>query len=187
MRYIAEPLKRIQLRAIAHKLREITSFEYDLYFPIVEFLELVMPTLFDDFNYEIVSVREFPKNKHAETDVIKRVIKIRQDIYDGAVAGKGRDRMTVAHEIAHYILIVVYGVQFNRVFGNNPVITFQDPEWQAKALAGELLCPYHLINGMSVEEISFCCGVSMEAAKTHFSINKEGSSLTKNSMIQIIS
>jgi Zn-dependent peptidase ImmA (M78 family) len=162
--YRAEPLRRAQLRALALSIRTLTGLENELNFPIMKFLELVMPRLYPRFHYEIVPKDYFPPQKHAETDVVNHIIRIREDIYLGATNELGRDRMTVAHEAAHYMLCVVYGVKFDRVFGDTSVITYQDPEWQATALAGELLCPHHLIKGLSPEKIARVCGVSEQAA-----------------------
>jgi Zn-dependent peptidase ImmA (M78 family) len=164
MLYRAESLKRSQIRTLALDIRTMVEFENKPYFPIMRFFEHAMPLLYPQFNYEIVEKDYFPPQKHAETDVVNHVIRIREDVYYRAVNGYGRDRMTVAHEAAHYILIDVCGVTFNRVFGSDTVVTYQDPEWQAKALAGELLCPYHLIRGMPPDKIANICGVSETAA-----------------------
>lgn len=73
--------------------------------------------------------------------------------------------MTVMHEIAHYLLLVICGVKFERNFENTDVITYKDPEWQAKALAGEIMCPHELIKALSADEIAEKCGVSLLAAR----------------------
>lgn len=82
--------------------------------------------------------------------------------------------MTVVHEIAHFILLVVCGVKFDRVFGNEPVLTYMDPEWHAKALAGEIMCPAHLIQGLSADQVAQRCGVSYDAAKYNLRVGKDG-------------
>lgn len=92
-------------------------------------------------------------------------IRIREDVYDGALADCGRDRMTIAHEIAHYILLVVCGVKFARSFDGASIPTYQDSEWQAKALAGEVMCAAHLISAMNPTQIVEECGVSLDAAE----------------------
>ena len=165
MTYIAEPIQRIKLRSLAKIIRKILQVEDRLYIPVISVLENVMPLLFLDFSYEYVSKDEFPDNKHAETDIANHVIRIREDIYEGAIAGNGRDRMTIMHEISHYILLVICGVKFERNFDNSKVIAYQDPEWQAKALAGEIMCPYDIIKHLSADEIARKCGVSLSAAK----------------------
>lgn len=165
MNWEAEPLTRAQICNLAQLVRKNTGFEKVLKFPVVKFLEFYMPQMFKGFAYEIVGENDFPKHKHGETDVIGQTIRIREDVYERAIAGEGRDRMTVAHEIAHYLLMVVCGVKFSRTFDNKRVEAFRDPEWQAKALAGELLCFYPLIRGMSETEIAEKCGVSQDAAR----------------------
>jgi Zn-dependent peptidase ImmA (M78 family) len=161
--YQAEPLKRIQLRAVAKQIRNLVGLENTINFPVMVFLEHIMPLLYKDFYYEILPKSTFPPKKHADTDIVHHVIRIREDVYLRAINGLGRDRMTIAHEIAHYILLVVCGVKFARTFGF-PMARYEDPEWQAKALAGELLCPYHLIGNMKPNQIIRKCGVSEAAA-----------------------
>jgi Zn-dependent peptidase ImmA (M78 family) len=151
------------------QIRELIGRENTLRFPVVVFLEHIMPLLFPGFYYDIVPEAEIGSKKHGEADVMNRCIRIREDVYYGAVAGNGRDRMTIAHEIAHYILFVGCEVSFARVFDDTPVPTCQDPEWQAKALAGELMCPAHLVAPLSPAQIAGGCGVSLKAAKYQLS------------------
>jgi hypothetical protein len=164
MNYQAEPLSRAQLRALALQIRTVVGLEDRVYFPVLKFLELVMPVWFPPFQYDIAPKSEFPPSIHAYTDVLHHTIRIRSDVYDGACAGRGRDRMTIAHEIAHYMLLVVCGFKFARSFGPDPAVPYKDPEWQAKALAGEMMCLHHLINGMNPRQIARACGVSLKAA-----------------------
>lgn len=163
--YIAEPLNRKQLRQLALQIRRTIGFENIPRFPVVVFLENIMPILFPGFYYEIVPESELGANKHGDTDVVNKCIRIREDVYNGALTSCGRDRMTIAHEIAHYILLVVCGVKFARSFDETSIPTYQDPEWQAKALAGELMCAAHLISDMFPSQISEECGVSFDAAE----------------------
>lgn len=109
------------------------------------------------------------KNAHAFYRLDKRIIYIRESIFERACQGKGRDRFTIAHEIAHAMLLDEAKINFNRSSGKLPC--YKDPEWQANCLAGELLIPYELCKDMSVDEIVKKCGVSYEAAryqKSHF-------------------
>jgi len=173
MTVIAEPLQRTRLRAIAAKIRELAGNRNIIYFPIVEFVEHKMPRLFPGFHLEIVPKSYFPPGIHGETLVDEQVIRIREDVYLGAICENGRDRMTIAHEVGHYILLVVKGVNFYRSFDNKKIEAFRDPEWQAKAFAGELLCPFHLIKGMATPQIALACGVSDEAASYHFGLRNQ--------------
>jgi len=170
MDLIAEPVSRIQLRRLATLIRKKAGYKDTLYFPVMELLERKMPLWFRGFSFEIMPKSYFPPNIHAETDIERKVILIREDVYLGAINKIGRDRMTIIHEIAHYILLVVNGIKLHRNFSGAKPKAFRDPEWQAKALAGELLCPYHLIGGMSTTQIASTCGVSDDAAQYHFNL-----------------
>ena len=170
MTVIAEPVGRNTLRRLASKIRALSGNGDEIYFQIVSFVEHKMPFLFPGFYHEIVPLDYFPSNIHAETEVEKRVIRIREDVYDGAISGVGRDRMTLAHEIGHYALLVAKGLKLYRSFEGAKIEAFRDPEWQAKAFAGELLCPYDMIKDMSPHQISKACGVSLEAAECHHRI-----------------
>ena len=169
MTYIAEPIQRTELRSLAKVIRKILQVEDRLYIPVITILEKVMPLLFPNFSYEYVPKEEFPDKKHGETDIVNHIVRIREDVYYGAIDGNGRDRMTVMHEIAHYLLLVICGVKFERNFENTDVITYQDPEWQAKALAGEIMCPHELIKSFSADEVAEKCGVSLPAARYNLS------------------
>lgn len=105
------------------------------------------------------------------------IISIREDVYEGAIAGVGRDRMTITHEISHYILMVICSVKFSKVSGCFSRKAYCDPEWQAKALAGEIMCPNNLIKNMSVNEIAVQCGVSKSAAEYNLRIATGGGEL----------
>jgi hypothetical protein len=175
--YIAEPLTRYQLRTLANRLRENFGLKENLFFPVIICLEHIMPRYFEGFSYEIVLSNELTPERHAETDIINRIIRIREDIYYGAIDEKniffGRDRMTIMHEISHYLLIVCYGVKLYRNFKKESVITYKDPEWQAKALAGEIMCPHYLIKNLTENEVALQCGVSKEAASLNLKISKK--------------
>lgn len=76
----------------------------------------------------------------------------------------GRDRYTMCHEFAH--LLIHEGIDVALARGEDPLKPYEDSEWQANALAGELLMPYAEIRGMSPDEVSSTYLVSAAAAKT---------------------
>lgn len=169
MTFKCEPLSRENLRNYAYQIRKELGLEKEYYFPIVEFLEL-MPEIFTNFTYEIVSDDELDYRKFAETDVENEKIFIKESVYDKACQGSGLDRFTIAHEIGHYLLLSVSGVKFARTSVKPK--TYENPEWQAEAFAGELLIPHHLIKKSDTPEtIVKKCGVSYSAAKTQ--LNKK--------------
>ncbi|MBR4576008.1 MAG: ImmA/IrrE family metallo-endopeptidase [Clostridia bacterium] len=168
MIYRAQPMSRAKLRQLAIQFRSLLGIEDVYHVNVLKILEHVMPMLFEGFTYEIVQIQELPMNRHADTDVINRIIRIREDIYDKACKNDGQARMTIMHEIAHYLLFVVCGVKFARSFADKPVKTYEDPEWQAKAFAAEIMCDYRLVRHMSPDMIKDECGVSWSAANMIF-------------------
>lgn len=169
MSYAVELKSRIQLRDLVNYFRDYLHLHDVLYFPIVEILD-VMCDLFDGFSYEVVPDSDLPPNVHAETDIINKHISIKESVYDGAANGNGRDRMTIAHEIGHYITICICGFKLHRIFNNRSLAKTMSPEWQAKCFAGELLIPAHLTNNMLPKEIVDKCGVSLPAATYQYRV-----------------
>lgn len=161
--YEVEAKSRNQLRFLATVLRKYLGLENELYFPIVELLD-VMCEIFSEFSYEIVPDSIFPSNVHADTDVINHHIRIKESVYNGAAEGNGRDRMTIAHEIGHYFTLCFCGFRFQRNFKKEKIPAYKSPEWQAKCFAGELLIDFNLVYNMQPYEIVTKCGVSYEAA-----------------------
>lgn len=162
--YSVAPRSREDLRNLAAQIRKVLGLEDALYFPIVELLDVFEETL-PGFSYSIIEDDELPPNKHAETNVYTGEIRIKQSVYEGARRGCGRDRMTIAHEFSHFMTLCFLGFKLSRTIGGGKLRAYEDPEWQAKCLAGELLIPHDLVRGMSANEVARKCGVSMTAAK----------------------
>ncbi len=165
--YVVEAKSRRQLRSLASILRTYLELENEMYFPIVELLD-VMYEIFPQFSCEIVPDSTFPSNVHADTDVINHHIRIKESVYDGAAEGNGRDRMTIAHEIGHYFTLCFCGFKFQRNFKEEMVPAYKSPEWQAKCFAGELLIDRDLVYNLQPYEIAEKCGVSLDAAFYQF-------------------
>lgn len=164
-KYSVEGKSRKELRKLAKVIRKILGIQDVLYFPAVKVLEILQE--FDEnASFEIVTADELQKGEHAVTDIVNKVIKIREDVYYGACDGNGRDRMTIVHEFAHFIMLCCLGFQLTRTFDEVDVPAYKDPEWQAKCLAGELMMDSDLICHLSASEIVKKCGVSVPAAKT---------------------
>lgn len=156
------PMSRKNLREFVQEFRELFGLENELYFPIVRFIEWVLPLL--GFDYEIVAANEMG-NAYGVTHTGMKVMKIREDVYDKAVEGNPRHRFTLAHELGHFLLHTPDRVSFAR----GEVPAYMNPEWQANVFAGELLAPCNLVNGMSIQEISDKCGMSYTAARIQYS------------------
>ena len=129
----AMPVSRAVLRGIAIDLRRLCRINTP-YFPVDYVLELV-PEIIPGYKVVIETIEKMGNN-HGLTLYAEKIIKIREDVYEGACEGKGRDRMTCAHEIAHAILHTNTLISA-RDYGK--LERYEDPEWQAKALAGHIL------------------------------------------------
>jgi hypothetical protein len=167
MSYIANAISRNNLRELAKWIREVAGYKSKPYFPIVEFMENVMPEMLPGFNFEIVADNEL-FGKEGETRPYENLILLPDTVYSEAVNGKGRARFSVAHEVSHYFLIDEGSITLAR--SNAAIPKYRDPEWQANTLAAEILIPPYLSDGMNEEMIAQNFGVSIEAAKVHLSI-----------------
>ncbi|MBR9900802.1 MAG: ImmA/IrrE family metallo-endopeptidase [Rhodospirillales bacterium] len=162
---IAPPISRPRLRAVAQGLRDLVQPKGDKFVDVVQILEsgflgLIAP----GFEWRITDRHELPL-EHGLTDFSEKFVIIREDVYEGAIAGQGRDRLTVVHEIGHAIL-------HNEVKLARPATNavspkrYQCPEWQANCFAGEFLLDVRELTApLSIEQISQEFGVSVLAAK----------------------
>lgn len=169
----ATPLSRPDIRLLALNLRQQLGLANDLRFPILEFVEQVLPMMDKDYCFQVMEEDELGTSHGlTERDGNMTTIKIRSDVYDRAYAGEGRDRGTVAHEAGHY-LMHAKSPTLHRHFGGT-LRSYEDPEWQAKCFQGELLVPKHLAEGKSVAEIVKRCGVSSIAAEYQLKLYRDG-------------
>lgn len=159
---VVEPMSRKGIREVAKEFRKIFGLENELNFPIVQFIEWVLPEI--GLDYEYVSVQEMG-DAYGVTHTRKGIMKIREDVYERAIKGSPRDRFTLCHELGHFLMHAPDRVGFAR--GDVPV--YMDPEWQADVFAGELMAPYNLVKNMSASEISQKCGMSLQAAQVQYS------------------
>lgn len=154
------PLSRAHIRALAKFIHDKTT--KDPPFPIVEFVEFVLPTMVDGFSFGVLTAEEMGAEEHGRTYPASKQIFLREDIYERAVAGHGRDRFTLAHEVGHLFL---HNTGLHREMPRSEVRKFEDSEWQANCFAGELLMPIGLVRAAaSPEDLSKTCAVSLDAA-----------------------
>ncbi|MFC4799457.1 ImmA/IrrE family metallo-endopeptidase [Neobacillus sp. GCM10023253] len=162
--YVANPTSRNSIRELTNIIRNLAGMNEVKFFPVVEFLEWVLPQIDPLFSLEIVTPNEL-KNQYAVTYPEKHLIRIQEDVYERAFSGSGRDRFTIAHEIGHYIMHKPGTIALARSQNYERVPKYKDPEWQANTFAGELLAPPQIIKGFSEKEVAMCCGVSLEVAR----------------------
>lgn len=156
-----EPMSRRGIRELVRQFRALFQLDNVLYFPIVQFIEWVLPEL--GLDYEYVSVQEMG-DAYGVTHTRKGIMKIREDVYERAINGNPRDRFTLCHELGHFLMHSPDRVSFAR--GDVPA--YMDPEWQANAFAGELMAPYDLVKDMNAFEIADKCGMSILAAQVQY-------------------
>ncbi|MDO4478840.1 MAG: ImmA/IrrE family metallo-endopeptidase [Lachnospiraceae bacterium] len=163
-RYKADAVSRNEIRRFIHTLKKKVGLENKLYFPILPFVENILPILIPDFQFEVAPSIEMG-NKHGETYPSKNLIRIREDVYLRAAVGEGRDRLTIAHEVGHLFMHEDDSIALCRLAPTEKLKPYEDPEWQADAFGGELLASSYLIKGMNPLAISINCGVSISAAR----------------------
>ena len=166
MGYIAKAKSRQQIRELARLIRKLQGAERELYFPILDFMEKTLPLLIPTFSFRVGCMEEMGECEGL-TFPEKDEIVIREDVYKRAVDGGGRERLTIAHELYHYLEHSNQTVAFARTDGS-AIPPYKDPEWQADAFGGELLIPYDLAKNLIIEEIMEKCAVSKSAAMVHY-------------------
>lgn len=170
--YKAEAISRMDICRCVHELKGLIGLSEELNFPILPFVENALPGLVPDYQFEVLPCSEMG-NKHGETYPSKHLIKIREDVYLRASEGKGRDRLTIAHEVGHLFMHNENNIALCRLEPNERLKPYEDPEWQANAFGGELLASTYLISGMNASEVSRKCGVSMDAAKVQLRVAQQ--------------
>lgn len=111
------------------------------YFDIMSFLEFKMPEISPQFQLKILSKAELG-DLLGLTHPDAFTIKLREDVYDKALDGDGFSRMTVAHELGHFVMHSESKLGFARKLADDSTKTYMNSEWQASCFAGELLVPW---------------------------------------------
>lgn len=158
------PISRPKLMAITADLRAALHVDRP-FFPILEVVEFAFPQIWPEFCLTIGGMEEMGEN-HGLTFVDQSEIRLRMDVYEGVEQRKGRDRLTLAHEVGHFLLHNNPG--YARTARNSSDIpAFRSSEWQANAFAGSLLMPIEFLRiAKSLQEIETVCGVTYDAAET---------------------
>lgn len=159
------PCSRLDLLLYADKVHNAVGYDGTSAFPIVLFMENVLPRVYPDASIEIVPSGSLD-DKLGETFPADHLIRLPQDVYDAAVAGDGFPRMTVAHEVAHLLWHESVPISLARRRANESLPAYKTSEWQANALAGALLMPIMKIVSMDPYEVSEKYLVSISAALT---------------------
>lgn len=179
MDYKTKKISRNKIRFIAKIYRKVFHdciSKDGVYVDVIKLFELT-PHRFNNITTEIVDDNvldnipgrcnpDFNGNYH---------IQIKESVYNGAVEGIGGYRTHIIHELSHAFLCMFgYTPVCDRSFKNKELIPCESMEWQAKALAGEILMEYNITKGMSIEELIEKCGVSIDGAYNRMTRDKKG-------------
>lgn len=158
------PLSTETISSTANEIRNQLHPSTSHFIDIVRVLEINLPLLIPDFEFEICTVDELGSD-HGRTYPDQMRIEIREDIYEGAIWGQGRDRFTLAHELGHLVLHQDVPFTHNTTNSLNMKI-YENSEWQADIFASAFLMPDELIkNCTNIDEIAQKCKVSVSAAR----------------------
>ncbi len=163
--YEVPPHSREDLTRLAHLVHQISGYKGVGPFPIMRFVELVLPEIYEDFELQVLRPRELGE-KLGETYPSRHLIRLRQDIYDTAVDGQPLARMTVAHETGHLLVHNNIPIALARKQATKSIPAYRSSEWQANAFGGALLMPADKIIRLEPEEICELYNVTITAAST---------------------
>ncbi len=169
----AKPLSKKQIRHFVGGVRGALGISNHVCVDVEQLIDIVLPRAIPQFHYD---VREpsYMADKHGEADPADMRISLREDVYDGMVAGNGRDRFTVLHEIGHLFLHQSDRIVLNRQTSHEKLKAYKDPEWQADFFAGEFLAFHGFVNRFSgPREMALAMGLSERAAQVRWSIYKQ--------------
>ena len=125
MNVAADPMSRASIRKLTKKLRELAGCDKREFFPIVRFIEWILANPDNGIDLEIVDPDEM-QDTYGTTNTGSNIMRIRSDVYDGAVKGDPRHRFTLCHEVGHYFLHQPDSVSFAR--GKIPIFLFGPPQ-----------------------------------------------------------
>lgn len=175
MSFKAKPRSIKDIIEKAELIRTVTEMAMDTkteQFPILHFAEIIIPQIAEDFTFVIGSKEEMGNNLGL-TDIKEKTITIREDVYENAYNGNGRDLFTIAHEVGHVLLHSEQNIQQLARTNKETIKPYENPEWQADTFAAELLMPASMITeDDTVFTVARRFGVSYSAARIR--LNKLG-------------
>lgn len=160
--YIVPPLSWNKIAAIADNLRERLALSDVARFPVIAVVEELLYQKLELVEFRVVPDQEMD-GAEGYTCPDGSFIAIAESVYEGACAGVGRHRFTVAHELGHLIL---HSKQpLHRQVGPIKSEAYRRSEPQANQFAAELLMPrsFFCANDQ-IKDVVKRHGVSIESA-----------------------
>lgn len=160
--FVVMPKSIRDIRRQTDRIRAALDFDPTKPFPIVRFMEHILPSIFKNFRFEVCTIKELG-DKEGETLPLRQTIRIREDVYLGMCEGIGVHRFTGGHETGHLFMTMDFEPSMARSFTNEHKI-YCSSEWQADTFAAELLMPFEECIVLTPEEIKNRYKVSGKAA-----------------------
>lgn len=152
-----------EIEELAKEFRDQFDFSDEPYLPVIQFLETLYEA--DIVLMEIVCDGELDGDE-ARALPDESTIQLTESVYNGAVAGTGHSRFTIAHELGH--LFLHRGVPSTYARGASQHKIYEDSEWQADFFAASILIDSRQTTGEeTAEEIADKFGVSLSAAENY--------------------
>lgn len=111
----------------------------------------------------------------------KKLVVLRQDVYDGLFENNPFSLSTVVHELSHIVLNHHVTCHRGAVLGKHKF--YEDSEWQAKAMTAAIMMPIEVCNEVSsAEELASICGTSKQAARYRLERLEKDGLITKKQL-----
>jgi len=165
------PLSTTKIRNVAMTLRQLLGVPEGAV-NIVDIFEFQLAKM--GLEYEIMPEQDM-QDEHGLTIPSENVIRLREDVYNGACNDNGRDRFTIGHELGH--LVLHSNVSFARAQFDYSHKIYEDSEWQANTFAAEFLMPVDEVKRYCTSpfDIADRFQVSVDAAVVRYNkLKKEG-------------
>ena len=137
--YEVPPISWGEIDDITETIRLRMNLLDQPYFPIGEYLELVMSNKLRLFDVEVMFREEMP-NEYSTVSRDGRLLRVREDVYEGLWRGTGHSRFTLAHELGHMVMHCT-GIEVYALASGQYVPGYRNSEAQANYFASSLLMP----------------------------------------------
>ena len=166
--YKVRPMSIININKITQALREIAEdfINVNGRLDIVRLLDYLDKT--DQLSCQIMDDNDWIKNGLNDIEAYvchnTQCIYIKESVYISASDGNGRFRLTLAHELGHYILHLFQPIMARSK--DSAIKSYEDSEWQANCFAGLVLAPTNEVAQIAnAQEISETFGITPKAAE----------------------
>lgn len=133
--YRARPMTKSMIKRVVNFIRKALNLKSGEPFPVIHFLDNYASGLQEgQYTYEIVEDREL-RNSYAETDIRRKIIRIRESVYEAAIRNEEWALKVIKHEIGHYFLHNNIEPIFPKADTTVKLRDIEDPEWQADVFA----------------------------------------------------